>query len=168
LKPFDTNYWSNVKVYFRIHRLKEVPSTYNEPLAELSDPKNKLITIAGRKFMSALLSKKDPYRETSEFKFYFLDENIATTHFFFAFRRTCPYTKTFIRKIDQLISAGIVQKVEIEGKKIIEREVEKKQLTMDELSVCFIIVAICLGISFIVFVGECLTPRVMSIFSGRS
>jgi hypothetical protein len=153
-----------LKFILSIHRVARIPLKFKD----LIDSSNKLTTVAGRKFITKALSTQDQTGENANYFFSCLNENIATAHFYFAFRRSSPYIRKFIRIIDQLISAGIVQKIEVEGKKKLTPETVNMQLDMEQLSVCFIIVAICLSISFIVFVAECLTPRVMSLFTGRN
>jgi uncharacterized protein YqgQ len=96
---------------------------------------------------------------------YFLDENLATFMFSIFLKKSSRMNKVINRKIDQLIQSGIVQKLEdyrlkaiklAEARRNDEAAQQKaKILTMDHLGLCFVIIAICWGISFVVFLLEC-------------
>jgi hypothetical protein len=97
---------------------------------------------------------------------YFLDENLATFMFSMFLKKSSRMNKVVKKKIDQLIQSGIVQKLEENRLKAIKlaeaRRIDEaaqqnaKILTMDHLGLCFVIIAICWGISFVVFLLECL------------
>lgn len=90
-----------------------------------------------------------------------LDENSATVLVSVAFKRASGLKHVFMRKIDELITGGLLN--EIEDKKVNIKKDENEEarpLTMDHLGVCFIAIMVCLGLSCVVFVAECLCrPR---------
>jgi Fe2+ transport system protein B len=105
---------------------------------------------------------------------YLLEENVATVHYSISLKKASFLNKAINRQIDLLISSGIVQKFESERLKEIakskrrekERAAESKSevLTMDHLGICFVAILICLGISFVVFLGEFIVHYFTQLF----
>jgi hypothetical protein len=67
----------------------------------------------------------------------------------------------FIKYIDQLVSSGLIQKLEQNKVKTSQhsKQVEEQELqplTMDHLGVCFAAIMICSGLCCFVFFIECL------------
>jgi hypothetical protein len=92
--------------------------------------------------------------------FYLLDEDTATFHFSLLFFRASMYRKIFFKKVDQMISSGLVQRIETRMNQVAYEEKQKveastpQQLTMEHLGICFLAILICLALSFLVFVAE--------------
>jgi hypothetical protein len=89
-----------------------------------------------------------------------LEENLATLHFSVLLKKTRNWNKIFIEKIDQLISAGIAQRIQLETPPFKKEEQDPERLTMDHLGVCFIIVGIFWALSCVVFAAEWFTKLV--------
>jgi hypothetical protein len=91
---------------------------------------------------------------------YLLDENSATLHYSLAFNRSNPYNRIFNKKIDQLISGGLVLKFEQIRTSYHRRQPKQEDsqepqiLTVQHLEICFIAIMICLGLSCLVFMIE--------------
>jgi hypothetical protein len=97
--------------------------------------------------------------------FHLLDENFATIHFSMLFGRSNPLNIVFIRKIDQLLSGGLLLKhnnyeIFYHPSQQEEEQVPKK-LTMDHLGICFVAVTVCLGLSCIAFMIELLRAYIV-------
>jgi hypothetical protein len=94
---------------------------------------------------------------------HFVDENIATLHAAMMFSRRNLWNEIFIKKIDQLIDSGVVQKLEKERNAVVKYDRENQQepevLTIDHIGIGFVAVLICLGVSCIVFVLELIVHR---------
>lgn len=90
-----------------------------------------------------------------------LDENSATFHVSMFFERLNSMSGMFRRKVNQLISTGIIEKLEKKRNSadgplnIIEAHVARI-LTMDHLGVCFVFILSLLGLSTFVFAIECI------------
>lgn len=105
---------------------------------------------------------------------YVLEEDVATVHYSISLKKASFLNKAINRQIDLLISSGIVQKFESERLKEVaktkkrekERAAESKSevLTMDHLGICFVAILICLGISFVVFLGEFIVHYFTQLF----
>lgn len=67
-----------------------------------------------------------------------------------------PFNKVFKRKINELISSGMVEYMMNARKPRPPEKVDEgpKQLTMSHLGICFITIVIFLVISIVVFIGE--------------
>jgi spore germination protein GerM len=102
-----------------------------------------------------VLMSKDTNKDSS---LYFLEENLATYPHCFIFPKFHPFNKVFIKKINQLISSGLVEKLaNTEVFKLEKKQNDEQQprpLTMDHVGVCFVAIMICLGLSFVVFTVE--------------
>jgi hypothetical protein len=92
--------------------------------------------------------------------FYLLDEDTATFHFSLLFFRANVFRKIFFKKVGQMISSGLVQRIEnkmnqvaYKGKQNVEPSTPQ-QLTMEHLGICFLAILVCLALSFLVFVAE--------------
>lgn len=128
--------------------------------SDLADPANKLTFFAYRNDFIDLVKHA---RETSSL--HLLDQNLATVHVSVCLHRSLVWNKVFLRKIDQLISAGIAQRIKIKPPtQLKQADIPPMRLTMEHLGVCFIIVAICWGLCFLVFVVELLTNFVRNKF----
>jgi hypothetical protein len=114
---------------------------------------NKLTKIVFRK---KFLAAAPDYTEILSSK-YLLDENLATLHFSLLLLRSHPLNQIFLRKIDQLLSSGLIQKLEEQTRPSTKPEDNEAQtLKMDHLDICFNVIMICLGLSCVVFLIECL------------
>jgi hypothetical protein len=123
----------------------------------LADYRNKLTAPAFRSVAKVWLASISN-KATS---IYLMDENFATYQFALMFDRREESTDVLIRKIDQLISGGLVQKWEKEraanfDSNQLEQEPETKPVTMDHVGVCFIFIFSILGLCCVVFTIECL------------
>jgi hypothetical protein len=67
------------------------------------DPANKLTAITGRNFQKKLFKNES----SDSPSLYFVDKNLATMHISLFLIRSDPWNKILLKKIDQLISAGI-------------------------------------------------------------
>lgn len=87
---------------------------------------------------------------------YLLDENTATVHFSFYFPRNSVLSRIFMKKIDQLITGGLIQKSEADRKvaRNFVKNDDPQQLTINHLGVCFLAILISLGLSGVVFLAE--------------
>jgi hypothetical protein len=93
-----------------------------------------------------------------------LKQNANTFVYSQCFDRRNHINEIFLRKIEQLMTSGVTKKLEDDTREILKRAKTKadenegpKQLTFDHLGLCFVAIAICLALSCIVFVLECLT-----------
>lgn len=106
-------------------------------------------------------------KETS---IHFVDKNTATLHFSMTFLRSnTSINQVFIRKIDQFVSAGLVQKMEEDRhvtsrSKWTDNSQKPQPLTMDHLGVCFVVIMICLGLCCVVFMVECVVSTFLRKF----
>jgi hypothetical protein len=92
---------------------------------------------------------------------YFLENYAVTYHIGLVFNESSPINGILNKKVDQLISNGVVQELErIESKDgvLVHQNDEQgpQQLTMEHLGICFVAILIFLGISIAVFVIECI------------
>jgi hypothetical protein len=146
-------------ICFRITRSTEV---FEKPkLDTLAEFKNKFTSIAFRK-----LTRSKTLKEDYVSSLHLLEENSATTHTSVMFPRYNPLSEIFIRKLNQLISNGEVAKLE----KIQHPDARPASgseqnipevLSYRHLEIGFVAVFICLGLSFVVFLGECITGYVV-------
>lgn len=91
-----------------------------------------------------------------------LSEDTATVHLSMMFVRIHPLSRTFINTIDRLITSGVAQELDeislLTEVSLKHDDLEAPQpLTMDQLGVCFIFILVCLGLSCIAFIIECIT-----------
>jgi hypothetical protein len=98
----------------------------------------------------------------AESSVHLLEEDSATLHYCLVFPRSEPLTQILIKKVDQLISSGIVRHFEVQAftaglQPQRYKDQDAKTLTMDHLGVCFTIILICLGLSCVAFLIECST-----------
>lgn len=89
-------------------------------------------------------------------------ENLLTSHYSIFLMKNHPWNEVLKSKIDRLIQSGIIQKLEekrfkatMQAEKT-KTEDDAKVLNMDHLGLCFYVILIFLGLSFVVFVLECL------------
>jgi hypothetical protein len=104
-----------------------------------------------------------------ETSFYLVNEDTATFHFSLMFFRANMFRKIFFKKVGQMISSGLVQRIETrmnqaayEGKQKVKQSTPQ-QLTMNHLGICFLAILICLALSFLVFIAE----RLVSFYAKR-
>jgi nitrous oxide reductase len=89
-----------------------------------------------------------------------LDENSATLYFQMFFFKKKTLNHIFIKKIDQLVTNGLVAKLvtaqdtQVHAEKHDEAS-NPRPLTMDHLGICFFAILICFGVSCAVFTVEC-------------
>lgn len=122
-----------------------------------ADYQNKLTSLVLRKEKEIKMSRITG--KTSSL--HLLEENTGTLQFSLYFWRNCYTNKILIKKVNQLFSTGIIQKLELERTKVnrllkAENEDKTQILTMDHLDVCFATIMICLVLSCVVFLIECL------------
>jgi hypothetical protein len=133
-----------------------------------SDYANKLTQLVLRQATSTFLSQQ-ANKATSV---HLLDENTATFHFSLMLPRPNSANKLFFQIVDQLLSGGLIQKLEADrnfvplSHKQLEEE-SPQQLTMNHLGICFAVIMICLALCCIVFLVECLTNPVQIWWSNR-
>jgi hypothetical protein len=150
----------NEKCYFRIKNSYKVDVLGDTEMTATKDHKNKLTFIAFRKVSNTIMSQQSK----KGISIHFLDENTLTYHFSLMFAVPNSKNKIFIKKIDQIITAGLAQKVEV-GQESVDREAkidakfEPQPLTMDHLGVCFIVIIVCLALCCVVFLAEVLMRR---------
>jgi hypothetical protein len=118
-------------------------------LSTFAEHQNKLTTLVFRKDFKAM------NRDCTD---YLLETNTATLHYSMLFIRLHPWNQVLIKKVDQLFTAGIIQKLENE-RNLHKQEAKPddgkaRSLTMDHLGICFATIMICLGLSCIAFVVE--------------
>jgi hypothetical protein len=92
---------------------------------------------------------------------YFLDSYAVTYHYGLVFNESNPINRIFNKKIDQLISNGVMQeleKIQSQDGVLVQQSNEQapQQLTMEHLGICFVAVLIFLGMSLAVFAIECI------------
>jgi hypothetical protein len=145
-------------LYLLFFRFKHSQQVGEPPTTALGEPANKLtMAVLRKEFKSGSLRLSN-----EKFSFHLLDEDSVTLHFCLIFPRSEPLNQIFFKKVDELISSGIVSHFE-EQESIAgvqparHRDQEAQPLTMDHLGVCFAIILICLGLSCVVFLIECLT-----------
>jgi hypothetical protein len=139
---------------FRIHRLLNLTQFPDHSV--FAEPANKLTTLTSPNFQKRLFQNAS----NDSPSLYWLDKNLATMHFSLFLRRSNPWNKVFFAKIDQLISAGIAQRLKPDVSTRKEEDPPARPLSMDHLGVCFIVVVICLALSCVVFAVEWLTKIV--------
>lgn len=101
---------------------------------------------------------------SGDLSFKLLQDDVVTALFGIIFKKFCPFFESFNKKIDQMISAGIVSQFSNRGKiKIRFDEIGPQILTWDHLSVGFAACTIPLIISIVVFFCEYL-GRKMKVF----
>lgn len=146
-------------ICFRITRSTQV---LNKPEDDtFSEFKNKFTSIAFRK-----LTRSKTLRADCISSLHLLEENSATTHTSVMFPRSNPLSEVFIRKLNQLISNGEVAKLEKIQHPDARPAAGSEQnipevLSYRHLEIGFVAVFICLGLSFVVFLGECITGYVL-------
>jgi hypothetical protein len=99
---------------------------------------------------------------------FLLDENTATFHYCLKFSRFEPKSRIFIKKVNEQLPSGIIQKLEKDGYNIDSvseltgqvQEGEPEKLTIEHLTLCFAAIMICLALCCAVFLIECLTSFV--------
>jgi hypothetical protein len=100
---------------------------------------------------------------TKQPSFHLLEENVATLHISVLWIWRNRYIDIFKHKIDQLISAGLVQKtfdMDSVFKRIeINTDFVPKQLTLEHLGLCFIIISVCWALCLAVFFLELLVKK---------
>jgi hypothetical protein len=116
-----------------------------------------LTTLFYRNHIKAVASQE------KSLSIHLLDEDTATLHFSLIFSRFKPLNRIFTGKVDQLISSGIVQKLQKDDSTSIftrhqsQNEKKAQKLTMDHIGVCFAAILSCLGLSLVVFLIELLS-----------
>jgi hypothetical protein len=89
-----------------------------------------------------------------------LEENTVTMPWYLMLPRYVPFTETFKKKVDQLLSSGSIQKVHAfvwgidNDKKRLVEEFQPRVLTVFDLRLGFLAFLICATISFVVFFIE--------------
>lgn len=126
----------------------------------LSEYENRVTALTSHKQLALYMSEvKMP---TSSSTIELLAEDTLTIHYCMMFRRANMLSNIFIRKIDQLITGGISNRITRDDhikEQLSKQDEEHKPhpLTMKHLGVCFAAILICLGLSFAVFLLECST-----------
>lgn len=116
------------------------------------EPANKQTMLNYRK-ISTIASSFDPRNQTLQF----VEKTQATEHFSIFFWKGRPWNAIFIEKIDQLLSAGIIQRLIPKARDKDKEEFEPRPLSMDHLGVCFVAIVICWAACCVVFVLEWIT-----------
>jgi hypothetical protein len=151
-----------LRLKLSIHRIKLTKKI--EELLEkeaFNEHENKITSLEFRKGLKEHLFKETQTTGSEKpFKLNLLEENLATLHFCLLFLRYSQTSEIFIKKIDQLIASGIIQRFEEKmnsADQLREKEeiYEPQQLTLDHLGIGFVTVAIFLGLSCFVFLLEC-------------
>jgi hypothetical protein len=129
-------------------------------LAIFGEHENKMTHLTLRKNM-AHFSKAANDAST----LYVVDRNTATLHFSLLFGHGCKWNNIFKKKVDQLISSGLVKELEDHQSRTslkvnLEVTHSPQPLKMDHLGICFATIMISLGFSLIVFLIEYLTKFV--------
>jgi hypothetical protein len=132
-------------------RVLELPN-----ISIISEPKNKLTLFTLREQAKTWMLQQSNVASS----LHFLEENTATLHFCLLFPHSVP-SSLFIKKIDQMMSSGLVQRLRKQENEVHrdtkhDKDEKKLSLSMDHLGICFIVVMSCLGICCVVFVIECL------------
>jgi hypothetical protein len=140
------------------HRFINTQLVDGAPFTALGEPGNKLTMALLHKKFKTLSSRES----NEELSVQLLDDVTATLHYCLMFHRPKPLTQIFIRKIDQLISSGIVRRIEEQESTRDQqparyRDQEAQPLTMDHLGVGFVVILSFLVLSCVAFLIECLT-----------
>lgn len=124
------------------------------------EPKNKLTVFTSKEFVSAVENR---YLRSNKIPATFLDSPKETFTSNLMFRKFHPFFEVFNKKLDLMISSGIIQhwrstyiNPTLYTKK--EDAVPARILTMDECGIGFLICLASAFISLIVFCIECFTP----------
>jgi hypothetical protein len=155
-------------LYFRffVHRFKNSKLVDDISYAPLGEHANKLTTTVFRnRFIAESLRLSD-----QEFSAQLVDDNTATVHFCLQFHRSKPLNQIFIRKVDQLISSGLVRHFEknesSSGRPPARFKSQDAQpLKMNHLGVCFAFILICLGLGCVAFLIEYFTKYFTNILN---
>jgi hypothetical protein len=88
-----------------------------------------------------------------------LDEGFFTLSYSMMFTRNLPYTDTFLKRVNQMISIGIIQEVKNEhnrygGPEKKNEKVPPQVLTLEQLAIGFTIYLIACGMCVLVFIIE--------------
>jgi hypothetical protein len=145
----------------RIHRVLFIDSLIDKDFRFedriLSEPTNKMTTTAFRKNHKVYMYKQYKFDSPS---LGLIDENLATGHNSICLNLNKPWNKVLNEKIDQMISAGIAQRIEDKVETRKEEDPPPHPLTMDHIGVCFIVIGIFWTLSIVVFAVEWMTKLV--------
>jgi hypothetical protein len=88
-----------------------------------------------------------------------LDEGFFTLSYSMMFTRNLPYTETFLKRVNQMISSGYIQRADNARTKdhVPERKNEKippQVLTLEQLAIGFTVYLIACGLCVLVFIIE--------------
>jgi hypothetical protein len=118
----------------------------------------------------------DAGKDTSS-SFHFLEQNFFMVSHNFLLKIGDPMNKIINKKITQLIEGGIVQKLEKDRFTEIKKrkrdiinatpQPDVGKLTLEHLGLSFLAILICLSLSFVVFLLECVTGFVMKKLNFR-
>jgi hypothetical protein len=142
--------------HLRIKLTAEISPDLTDDYTDFAEPENKLTFTTFRNGGKTWMLQKT----NAASSLHLLEENTATLHSCLLFPYNLP-SKTFIKKIDQMITSGLVARI-LKKEYAVYRDTkhddtqEAQPLNMDHLGICFIAIMICLGICCAVFMIECL------------
>jgi hypothetical protein len=123
-----------------------------------SEPANECATKVWRKHYISFFNQM--FGPTKQPSTHMLEENLFSIPWYLVMTTVLPYTATFMDKVDEMISSGLVQKwhdknfAVVKNAKQFKEDVEPQVLTVEHLWIGFLAFVILLTLSVLVFLLE--------------